>query len=115
MYGGFSSYNFYISQFSDRFDRNLAGYNPTKNTISFQSYFAYSSKNIGKIENLISHSSCKIQFSTILMSCEISKKLTENGENDEKPFFDRFFPTKLSFYKNLPMKTVFYAMETMYL
>ena len=49
------------------------------------------------------------------MSCEILKKLTENGENDEKQFFDRFFATKLSFYKNLPMKRVFYAMETMYL
>ena len=48
------------------------------------------------------------------MSCKISKKLTENGENDEKLFFPRFFPTKLIFYKNLLMKIVFYLMQKVY-
>ena len=33
------------------------------------------------------------------MTKDISKKSTENGESDEKPFFH----TKLSFYKNLSM------------
>jgi len=49
------------------------------------------------------------------MSCKISKKLTENGENDEKLFFPRFFLTKLIFYKNLLMKIAFYVMQKMYL
>ena len=45
------------------------------------------------------------------MSCKISEKLTENGENDEKTFF----PTKLNSYKNLLMKISFYVMQKMYL
>ena len=38
---------------------------------------------------------CIFERMTKSMSEDISKKSTENGENDEKPFF----PTKLSFYK----------------
>ena len=45
------------------------------------------------------------------MSCKISKKLTENGENDEKTIFSPFFPTKLNFYKKLLMKIAFYLMQ----
>ena len=49
------------------------------------------------------------------MSCKISKKLTENGENDEKLFFIRFFLNKLNFYENILVKIVFYVMQKMYL
>jgi len=49
------------------------------------------------------------------MSCKISKKLTENGENDEKLFFPRFFLNKLNFYENILVKIVFYVMQKMYL
>ena len=45
------------------------------------------------------------------MSCKISKKLMENGENVEKTIFSPFFPTKLNFYKKLLMKIAFYLMQ----
>jgi len=49
------------------------------------------------------------------MSCKISKKLTENGENDEKLFFCPFFTIKSSFNKILSIETVLYIMQKMYL
>ena len=44
---------------------------------------------------------------------DISKDLTENGENDEKLFSPVYFPTKLNFHKNLLMKKSFYVMQKM--